>query len=620
MASPDRNRQAAHWYAQGEAALQSGQQAAAERALWECIAWLPTHGAAHHLLGRIRAAQGLREEALRLQQRSVELAPALGWNAFAAAELLEQRQQWDAAHDAFRQAEQCLPNEAWIGRRRQRAEGLAALGGERLADGLSVRAYRYWCRHLEPPLARAAPPASALTRWYLDLGPDAQLRPGALAWMVAQLPAETADQIDLLTCDEDSIDSQGERQRPWFKPSWHDEMVWATPWLDGLALWRQDWLSHHGLVPPGPQATALQRWQWQLLALRHKPRVRHLARILVHRAGSLLHTDAQGARSALLQAHLKATGESAVTVTPQAEGHGLIWAAPRGSRATVIVCSRDRPDLLSRCLGSIERKLRANPRHGEPDWDWLIVDNGSRMQATADLLDHWQQRPGSRVRCIHLDLPFNWSLLNNRAASQCTADLLLFLNNDVCATEVTAPNWLAAMAGMALRPQVGAVGACLLDADGHLQHAGLLPAMGAGCEHPYRNLPPGHDVHRGRSRFLSVWPAVTGACLMVRREVFRQAGGFNPALPVEGNDVEFCLRLSQYRLRHIVVPEAVLEHREGSSRGRQPGASRSWIEAIQHLRRQWPEAFQTPDACWPAACSLETPDGRPLELAGRGWL
>jgi len=621
MPAPELSRQAASWYSQGEAAFYAGQLPEAEQALWECIVRMPSHAAALHLLGHIRSQQGQPEEALRLQQRSVEFAPELGWNAFAAAELLEQRQQWDAAHAAFRHAEHHLPKESWIGRRRMQAEGLAALGGERLADGLSASCYRYWCRHLEPPLPSAELTEHALQGWFVDRDPNTHLRPGALTWIQMQLQSGTADQADLLTCDEDIIDSRGERLRPWFKPAWHDELVWATPWLDGMALWRHAWLSRHGLVPPGPEATALQRWQWQLFALRHQPRAQHLSRILVHRAAEPhLSKEAQAARADLLETHLRESGESAVTVTPHGEGHALIWAVPRGCRVTLIVCSRDRPDLLTRCLGSIENKLRANPWQGGLQWDWLIVDNGSRLQATADLLAHWQHRPGSTVRCTSSDTPFNWSVLNNHAAKQSTSDLLLFLNNDVCATNDTSPHWLTAMAGMALRPQVGAAGACLLDANGRIQHAGLIPSMGAGCEHPYRHLPPGHDVHRGRSRFLSVWPAITGACLMVRRELFWVVDGFNPALPVEGNDVEFCLQLSQQGLHHIVVPEAILEHHEGSSRGLDSGTSRQWIRAMHHLRRRWPEAFHAPDPCWPAACSLETPDGRPLELAGRGWL
>lgn len=654
MAAPHRGDTAAQWYARGEAALADGHLLEAERALWECLAVLPNHAAALHLLGRIRARQGQAAAALALQQRSEALDPGLGWNAFAAGELLEQQQCWEEAHAAFQRAERALPQLDWIAQRRRQAEGLAWLGGERLADGLSPRAYQLWCAHLEPPLLRApgggqpaAAAAAGLADWWLDLGADADLRLGALQWLQHQLqpslPQEPngdwtaaapigsactgaeslhAESIhaDLLYCDEDRLSDAGSRLDPWFKPGWQEESFWATPWLDGLAIWRRAWLKAQGLPPaPGPDRP-LERWQWQLQALSCRPRVGHLPRVLVHRRLGRIPAAEQQARAELLGRHLDQRREGAVTVSPQGEGHALCWAVPASTGVTLVVCSRDRPDLLGRCLHSLDTSIQHRCSHRALHWQWLVVDNGSRLQATADLLTSWQQRPGCRLHSLELDQPFNWSLLNNRAALEATGDLLLFLNNDTRSTALTPPDWLAVMAGLALRPVIGAVGACLLQPDGRLQHAGLLPSLGAGCEHPYRGLPPDHGVHRGRSRYLTVWPAVTGACLMLRRQLFLARGGFDPGLPLEGNDVDLCLRLGHSGLRQVVAPQVLLEHAEGSSRGRNQGASRSWRAAMELLRRRWPAAFGDGDSCWPAACSLEVSDGRPRELAGRGWL
>ncbi|MFM7547609.1 MAG: glycosyltransferase [Cyanobacteriota bacterium] len=636
MASPVSQAPAQFWYAEGQAALASGEMLRAEQALWECIALMPDHGAALHLLGRIRARQGRLRDALALQQRSLAVAPLLGWNAFAVGELHDQQRQWTEALQAFRRAAQCLPRESWIGRRCRQAEGLAVLGGGRLADGLSPAAYAYWCRELEPPPPPAlTPPGStalpqSLAGWWLDPGVGVRLRPGAARWIGRWLETHAGrgadDQADLLYCDEDLLDPTGVRSRPWFKPQWHDETFWATPWLDSLALWRRDWLQAHGLTPPPPpRSSCLERWQWQLQALLLRPRAFHLPRLLVHRSvedpEAPCHQDLQQRKAEGLRLHLQQRQEPAVAVvSPHDHGFRLIWATPASTRVSLIVCTRDRPDLLGQCLSSIEGSLRRQEASQAVEWDWLVVDNGSRLQATAELLSQWRERPGTRLRTIDIDAPFNWSVLNNQAAAQASGDALLLLNNDVRATAMTAPHWLAAMAAMALRPQIGAVGACLLDPGGRLQHAGLIPSMGAGCEHPYRQLRPDHDVHRGRSRFLTVWPAVTGACLAVRRRLFRGLGGLCPDLPVEGNDVDLCLRLGHHGLRQVVVPEAVLEHQEGSSRGIRAGASASWQEAMELLRRRWPAAFVGPDPCWPSASGLTNTDGRPAEFEPLGWL
>jgi GT2 family glycosyltransferase len=246
------------------------------------------------------------------------------------------------------------------------------------------------------------------------------------------------------------------------------------------------------------------------------------------------------------------------------------------------------------------------------------VDNGSRLQASAELQRRWGEQPGLRGTWLDGDGPFNWSLLNNRSALEAKGELLLFLNNDVqlCAASGRNGSWLESLAAQALRPAVATAGALLLTPEGMIQHAGIVTGLGGdGCAHPYRNLPPGHGVHRGRSSFLTAWPALTGACLMVRRLLFLEAGGFDPALPVEGNDVDFGLRLGARGFRQVLCPEAVLMHAEGSSRRSRGDDQPTRHAGLNLLRQRWPQQLAGPGPFWPAACSSAHPDGRPRELA-----
>ena len=610
-----------HWYRQGAEALERGALAQAAGALWQCLVLDAGHASALHLLGKVRLQQGQQEAALALQLGSWRQDPALGWNAFAAAELLGREGRWGEAAAAFRAAFDVLPAEAWIGSLQRESEGLGVFRGERLAAGLSEAAYSIWCRGFEPPLQRPTAPLGALNDWLIDMAADAVLRPGAQEWLAVWLAAQpdgAEGGADLLYPDEDRLTADGQRRDPWFKPGWVPESFWSTPWLGGCAFWRRDWLRQQGLPPPPPGADSLARFRWQLAALERGPRIAALDAVLVHRrSGSPTVSPAASLEvtpqaAAQLADHLRTIGEGAVAVEAQpSDGFCLTWAAPRSCRLSVVVLTRDRPDLLRHCLASIEAC------RGDLDLEWIVVDNGSRLQATAVLLEHWRQRPGSRFQVLPLDQPFNWSLLNNRAAQEVRGDLLLFLNNDVEAPSPPVPRWLQVMAAQALRPAIGCVGARLLYPDGSIQHAGLLPPMGRGCEHPYRGLPAATSVHRGRPGFLSGWPAVTGACLMVRRSLWRAAGGFDPAFPVEGNDVDFCLRLGQAGYRHVVCPEATLLHHEAASRA--AVASGTWGPAQSLLMRRWPGALASASPWWPAACALDTTDGRPRELGGRGW-
>ena len=121
-------------------------------------------------------------------------------------------------------------------------------------------------------------------------------------------------------------------------------------------------------------------------------------------------------------------------------------------------------------------------------------------------------------------------------------------------------------------------------------------------------------MHRGRSGYLSDWGAVTGACLMVRRALFERVGGFDPALPVEFNDVDFCLRLGQLGYRHVVDPRADLIHHESQSRDATGSATAQ--AALERMRGRWGARLASTAPWWPPACSPAHADGRPAELDG----
>lgn len=233
------------------------------------------------------------------------------------------------------------------------------------------------------------------------------------------------------------------------------------------------------------------------------------------------------------------------------------WAHPGEASVEVIVCLRDRPELLSRCVDSLLTRTA---------YDRLavtLVDNGSREQTTLDLLTRLQRRPG--VTVIRDDRPFNFAALNNAAALRSRADVLVFLNND---TEVVEPGWLETLLEEARRPEVGAVAPLLLYPDGAVQHAGAALGLHGYAGHPFAGLSPEGDTPFGRAREgTRNWLAVTAACMMVERSKFEAVGGFDESFVVAGNDVDLCLRLTAAGHRSLCVPDAVLVHDESRSRG-----------------------------------------------------
>ena len=86
----------------------------------------------------------------------------------------------------------------------------------------------------------------------------------------------------------------------------------------------------------------------------------------------------------------------------------------------------------------------------------------------------------------------------------------------------------------------------------------------------FTGVPQGHAGYFNRAYLQQNCSAVTGACLLVRKEVFEEAGGFDETnLAISFNDVDFCLRLRAAGLQNVWTPYANLIHHESASRGHQ---------------------------------------------------
>ncbi|WP_407521996.1 glycosyltransferase [Methylobacterium oryzisoli] len=249
--------------------------------------------------------------------------------------------------------------------------------------------------------------------------------------------------------------------------------------------------------------------------------------------------------------------------------------------ASLIVPTRDRLDLLRTCLDSLRTRT---------DWphrEIIVCDNDSREPATLAYLRDLEREGVARV--LPCPGPFNFAAMNNAAARIARGRLLVFVNNDV---EAFRPDWLRRMAEEALRPEVGAVGAKLLDAEGRIQHGGIVLGTGGLVTHAHRHFPGDAPGYLHALRATHRVSAVTAACLAVEAEKFRAVGGFDAqAFAVDFNDVDLCLRLDRAGYRTLLVPGAVLHHREAASRRWTPEARARHEAEVARLRERWGAAL-----------------------------
>ena len=167
-------------------------------------------------------------------------------------------------------------------------------------------------------------------------------------------------------------------------------------------------------------------------------------------------------------------------------------------------------------------------------------------------------------RVLPFNDSFNYSRINNFAVGQARGDLLLFLNND---TEVITSDWMEEMISHAQRQEIGAVGVKLLLPNNVVQHGGVIVGLGGVARHVFYGNQSSDPGYMGLASVTRNYSAVTAACLMMRRKIFEEVGGFDEELDVAYNDVDLCLKTIKHGYYIVWTPHATLYHYESASRG-----------------------------------------------------
>ena len=403
--------------------------------------------------------------------------------------------------------------------------------------------YRRWLAAHEHPFDGDGPAGD----FVLLRAPHIRLRADALAAMAHAVAADPS--ADVIYADEDRLDADGTRHAPLFKPAWDPDLFAEQDLIGGAALFRRSLLRDGDATDP---------WHASLRIAREGGRIGQVPAVLFH-----------------------ATANAPPRRTAPPQAHPL----PSPPLVSLVVPTRDRSALLAACANAVLH------RTDYPAIELIIVDNDSREAGTARLLA--QLRTDGRVRVLHFSGAFNWSAMNNLAAADARGEVLVLLNNDI---DVIDPGWLTELVGQAMRPEIGVVGAKLLYPDGTVQHAGMTLGNGSFGVHLYRHAArddPGHGGMLAARRRVS---AVTGACLAIRRGVFRDVGGIEAdQLRVTGSDVDLCLRVRAAGLAVICTPHALLFHRELATRGVDASpAQRARVAAERgYLSRRWGRTIET---------------------------
>jgi GT2 family glycosyltransferase len=214
----------------------------------------------------------------------------------------------------------------------------------------------------------------------------------------------------------------------------------------------------------------------------------------------------------------------------------------------VIIPTRDRIDLVRNCIEALENKTTYE------NWDIILLDNDSVEPESLEYLAN------SKYRVVPCPGPFNYAKIVNRGVAHSRADFVVTLNND---TILMTPDWLERMVSLAALPDVGIVGACLLDQYGHREHESIVISP-----YPQHLRTDSNYPHLDQfSRSTRDVAAVTGAVQMARREFWNSLGGMDERLAVTMNDIDLCLRAQSDTRFVLYTPDVQLIHHVSSSRG-----------------------------------------------------
>jgi glycosyltransferase involved in cell wall biosynthesis len=420
---------------------------------------------------------------------------------------------------------------------------------------------------------------------YMDS--DDELAPNALlelAWEIKQNP-DTA----FIYSDFDKIDTEGNRFDPSFWPDWSPHTILSMMYTTHIRCFKTELVRKLDGMRKGTEGGD----DWDLVlrvAEQVEPKqIRHIPKILYHwrvyrestsLSGSGAKDWAYKNQKKVLEDWMERNNEEGEVLEGTYAGSWRIkFDIKNKPKVSIIIPFRDEVKYLKQCLPSIEEKTKYK------NYEVVLVDNQSEKKATLDYLE----KVKDKYKILKYDKPYSFGNLNNWAAKKVDGEHILMLNND---TEVLNEGWLSTMLEYSQRDEVGAVGAKLLYPNNKIQHAGIIVGLGGAAAHSHRLLWAGSMGYNGWLVNVMNFMAVTGACLMIKRQLFLdEMGGFDPVFDPAYQDVDLGIRLYEAGYWNVYTPYAKLKHYESVTRFNKKNKAQleKDEENAEKLRKRWPK-------------------------------
>ena len=430
---------------------------------------------------------------------------------------------------------------------------------------------------------------------------DDLLAPNALYEIVQAL--QEHPQADALYTDEDKVTTElDEHFQPHLKPDFNLDLLRSNNYICHFFVVRRSIVEKAGGFRK--EFDGAQDYDFIFRCTESAREVLHVPEILYHwrthkastadNPASKMYAFEAGKRA--IEANLERTGTKGVVSHTQDLGFYRVKYPVQGKPLiSVIIPNKDEKETLQTCLEML------NNNTSYQNFEIIIIENNSTTDEIFRYYKELSKNP--RIHLLRWGKEFNYSAINNFGVVHAKGDYLLFLNNDVKSIN---PDWMEEMLGVCQRPEVGGVGAKLIYPDNTIQHAGCVIGIGGIAGHMFVDMPADRTGYLHKASLLQDMSAVTAACLMMKKEVFEEAGGFTEELAVAFNDVDLCLKVRKNN--HLIVydPYAKLYHMESKTRGAEDSKEkvRRFQTEIEYMRCHWLDILKNGDPYYNKNLSL----------------
>ncbi|NPA95551.1 MAG: glycosyltransferase [Thermodesulfobacteria bacterium] len=253
-----------------------------------------------------------------------------------------------------------------------------------------------------------------------------------------------------------------------------------------------------------------------------------------------------------LQLHLKNTEKAALAVDGHLEStFRCIFDIIETPLISIVVTNEVNHEATISCIDNILEKTTYK------NFEIIVTTNKDRLEPLSNQFDHIRNLH-NRIKILQYDTKENYSHAYNTGVSKSKGEYLLFLSSSI---EIIQKNWLDILLSLCQRQGVGAVGPRIIFPDGHLEHAGMVIGFGgiAGC--PYIGCDSFFQGYMNRLHIDQNYSAISGLCLMVKRQVFEEVEGFDKnSFQTQYWDVDFCLRLKSLGYINVWTPHVTVMH------------------------------------------------------------